>query len=154
MWVRGRLLLRVCWIWVGIEGRYVRSLTIIASAVLVLLAGCARPPIVLPPDSAPPAVVLEAYLAAIQSGNCEGARALATPDFTGGTDDYCRLLRVTGFGALSEPAQINATEVEFSLTLTTSGGDESLPDGSHTWFFELVAQAGGGWRVHGGGSGP
>jgi hypothetical protein len=131
-----------------------RSLAIIASAVLILLAGCARSPVVLPPDSAPPAVVLDAYLTAIQAGNCEGARALATPKFSDGTDSYCRGLRVTGFGALLDPAQLNANAVEFSLDLSTSGGDETVPDGWHTWFFSLVRRAGRAWRVDGGGGGP
>jgi hypothetical protein len=126
----------------------------IASAVLILLAACARSPVVLPPDSAPPAVVLDAYLTAIQAGNCEGARALATPKFSDGTDSYCRGVRVTGFGALVDPAQPNTSEVEFSLKLKTSGGDQTVPDGWHTWFFSLVRQAGGAWRVDGGGDGP
>jgi hypothetical protein len=126
----------------------------IASAVLILLAACARSPVALPPDSAPPAVVLDAYLTAIQAGNCEGARALATPKFSDGTDSYCRGVRVTGFGALVDPAQPNTSEVEFSLEVKTSGGDQTVPDGWHTWFFSLVRQAGGAWRVDGGGDGP
>lgn len=126
----------------------------IIGAVVLMLAGCAGTPAPLPPDSASPAVVLGAYLTLLQAGNCDRASALATPGSSDGTHDYCDLMRVTGFDLASEPAQINADEVEFSLVLGTSGGDETVPDGSHAWFFALVRQPGGAWRVNGGGSGP
>jgi predicted small lipoprotein YifL len=129
-------------------------LSTLVCAVLMVIAGCGGSPVVVPPDSATPAVVLDAYLRAIQSGNCGGAHALATPDFAQGTAAYCSGMRVTGFGVLSEPAHVNDHEVEFSLALITSGGGYELPDGGHTWFFSLVRQAGGPWRVHGGGTGP
>jgi hypothetical protein len=131
-----------------------RALPTVACAVLIVAAGCGGSPVVLPPDSATPAVVLDAYLTAIQSGNCGGARALATQDFAEETLGYCSAVRVTGFRVLSEPAQVNDHEVVFSLALITSGGGYEIPDGSHTWFFTLVRQAGGPWRVHGGGTGP
>jgi hypothetical protein len=135
-------------------GGVMPSLSSVACAIVVLLAGCGGSPVVLPPDSASPAVVLDAYLNALQAGNCDGARALATEDFADGTNAYCNGMRVTGFDVFSDPSQINEREVEFTLTLATSGGDETLPDGSHTWFFSLVRNPGGAWRVHGGGSGP
>jgi hypothetical protein len=49
------------------------------------------------------------------------------------------------------PATLGDSHVEFGLSLTTSGGDETLRDGSHTWFYSLARQASGAWRVHGGG---
>jgi hypothetical protein len=130
-----------------------RPFSVIGLAIL-LLAGCGAGQVVLPPDSAAPAVVLDAYLTAIQAGNCDGARALATSDFGDGTRAYCDGMRVTGFDVFSDPSQISEREVEFALSLATAGGDETLPDGSHTWFFSLTREAGGAWRVHGGGSGP
>lgn len=131
-----------------------RSFSILASSTLLLLAGCGPSPIVLPPDSAPPAVVLDAYLTALQSGNCDGALALATQDFADQTRAYCSGVRVTGFRVVSNPAAVSEAEIAFGLSLTTSGGDETVPDGSHPWFFSLVRQADGAWRVQGGGSGP
>lgn len=131
-----------------------RSFSILGCSILLFLAGCERSPVVLPPDSATPAVVLDAYLTALQSGNCDGARALATQEFLDETEGYCSRVRVTGFRVFADPATIRDGEVEFALSLRTSGGDETLPDGSHIWFFSLVRQAGGGWRVQGGGSGP
>jgi hypothetical protein len=131
-----------------------RWFSTLAGAIVVVLAGCGGSPVVVPPDSASPAVVLDAYLAALQAGNCHGARALATPGFADGTEVYCNGMRVTGFNIPSDSAQINDSEVEFALDLTTSGGNETVPDGTHTWFFSLVRKAGGAWRVQGGGAGP
>ena len=45
-------------------------------------------------------------------------------------------------------------EAIFSTNLITEGGDASLPDGLHTWFYTLIRQADGAWRLVGGGSGP
>ena len=131
-----------------------RSTALSAAAILVLLAGCARSPVVLPPASASPAIVLDAYLDALQSGDCRVARALATAGFADQSDAFCSGVRVTAYSVFPDPSIVNGNYVEFTLSLTTSGRDETLLAGSHTWFYALTRQTGGAWRVDGGGDGP
>jgi hypothetical protein len=121
------------------------------SLALLASAGCR---IVLPPDSASPGVVLNAYLGALQAGDCDAASRLATPGYARETVAFCGGVRVTAFSVYSNPAILGDNEIEYGLSLTTSGGDETLPDGSHTWFYSLVRPSGGPWRVEGGGGGP
>lgn len=130
-----------------------QSRALVGLAILLSLAGCARP-VVLPPDSAPPAVVLGAYLEALQEGDCRAARALATQAFAEQTEAFCTQVRVMAYRVFATPATLSDTYVEFGLSLTTSGGGEALDNGSHTWFYSMVRQTGGTWRVDGGGSGP
>jgi hypothetical protein len=99
-------------------------------------------------------VVLRAYLEELQAGDCVAARALATPTFRVGNGELCGALRVTAFAPLGEPATPSDQEAVFSTKLTTVGGDQSMPDGGHIWFYDLVLQPDGAWRLAGGGSGP
>lgn len=127
----------------------------VALGLLVLLAvtACGSRAGV-PPDSAPPGVVLEAYLVALKSGDCDTAHALAAPTFVVGNGELCGALHVTAFGALTGPATPRDGEVTFSTPLTTTGGDASMPDGEHLWFYTLDRQPNGASRLAGGGSGP
>ena len=120
----------------------------------LLLLGCVGSRIVLPPDSAPPDVVLNAYLGALVAGDCDAASRRATPDYARQTAAFCGGVRVKAFTVFSNPAILGDSEIEYGLDLTTSGGDETLPDGSHTWFYSLARRPGGPWRVEGGGGGP
>jgi hypothetical protein len=124
----------------------------LAFAVLVLLVGCSRSPVVLPADSAPPAVVLNAYLTAIVAHDCDTARTLETKDYSSGHD--CGIWHMTAFGDPVGPETPRDGEAVFSTTVTTQGGEKTLPDGHHTLFFNLIRQPGGAWRVAGGGTGP
>ena len=63
-------------------------------------------------------------------------------------------MRVTGYSVFADPSIVNVNYVEFTLSMTTLGGDETVTDGSHTWFYSLVRQVGGAWRVGNGGGGP
>lgn len=126
------------------------ALTLLAVAAI---AACG-PRTVLPPDSAPPAVVLNAYLTALLAGDCDTARALATPTFFRGNGELCGGPDVSAFTPLRGPATPRDGEVVFSTTLTTRGGDGSMPDGDNLWFYSLVRQPNGAWRLAGGGSGP
>jgi hypothetical protein len=123
-------------------------------ATLLLFAGCqseqAQRPFLVPAD---PAAVLDGYLQALKTGDCTFARALATQEF--GDDHFCgEALRVTDFRVMPNPSRPNASELVFALTLWTVGGDDTMLDGSHTWFFQLKRQADDRWLVSGGGSGP
>jgi hypothetical protein len=109
-------------------------------------------PIALPSKGATPAQVLDAYLRALKAGDCKTAHALTTSSFAR-NGELCGHLRVKSYTPLGRPAT-PGNEVIFSTNLITEGGDASMPDGLHTWFYSLTKQADGAWRLVGGGSGP
>jgi hypothetical protein len=125
-------------------------------AVVVLsLAACAGSPVLVPPDSAAPEVVLTTYLQALVRGDCSVGKALGTTSFGRGNGNLCGETTVSSFRIDGPPAEPNATEVVFATTLVTTGtADHSVAPGSLTWFFDLQRQPGGAWRLAGGGSGP
>lgn len=125
----------------------------LALLALTTVAACGSPTI-LPPDSASPALVLDAYMKALRSGDCATSRALSTQTFVVGNGELCGALHVTAFTALGGPATPRDGEVVFSTTVTTRGGDASMPDGDHLWFYTLTRQPSGAWRLSGGGTGP
>ena len=98
--------------------------------------------------------MLEAYLEALVAGDCTTTRALSTDAGRQGNGDLCGGVRVSAYRIAGEPATPNDHEVVFGTTVQTTGGDVSLPDGPHTWFYDLVRQPDGAWRIAGGGSGP
>lgn len=128
-----------------------------AFALLVgaVLAACAAGPTV-PPDSAPPDVVLTAYLTALVAGDCSGAHALALPSFTAGNGDLCGAITVSAFTPLTAPATPYGGEVVYATTLTVTRGsdDGSVVAGDHIRFYQLDQQPNGAWRLTSGGSGP
>ena len=132
-----------------------RTLCAVAGAIAVLVLGsCARDvSAALPPDDAPAAAVLTAYLEFLRSGDCESAHALGTSSFLH-NGELCGDLTVSAYAPLGDPAVPRDGEVVYMTTLSTRGGDGSMPDGDHTWFYSLDKQAGGAWRIVGGGSGP
>jgi hypothetical protein len=108
----------------------------------------------LPPDSASPRAVLDVYLKALVTGDCVSAYALATDSFGPTNGNLCGSLSVTAYHVNATPATPNSGEVVFATTVTTKGGDETLRDGDHTWFYTLQRQPNGSWRLTGGGTGP
>ncbi|PKW27628.1 hypothetical protein [Phycicoccus duodecadis] len=106
-----------------------------------------------PPADAPARVVLDAYLRALEAGDCDAARALSTGAFARGSGDLCGDVRVSS-ARVTEPAATPAPDhVTYATVLVTEGGDDTLPGGETTWFYSLE-RTGGGWRLVGGGSGP
>ena len=110
-------------------------------------------PIALPSKDAAPAEVLDVYLRALKAGDCKTAHALTTSTFSFGNGELCGQLRVKSYTPVGKPAT-PGNEAIFSTNLITQGGDASMPDGLHTWFYSLTKQADGAWRLVGGGSGP
>ena len=125
---------------------------LLALLAVMALAACGFS--LLPPDGAPPGVVLAAYLRVLERGDCATSRSLTTSTFIVGNGDLCGVLDVTAFSVPDGAARPSDGEVVYSTTLTTRGGDVSMPDGNHTWFYSLVRQPDGEWRIAGGGSGP
>jgi hypothetical protein len=108
----------------------------------------------LPPASAGADVVLDAYLRALVAGDCATGRKLTTATFVKGNGELCGETRVSDYKINPEPGG-GGTEKVYSTTITTSGtSDGSIQAGSMTWFYDLVQQPDGSWRIAGGGSGP
>lgn len=98
--------------------------------------------------------MLNAYLDALESDDCERARSLALPTFVVGNGELCGALDVLAFSQLMGPATPRDGEVIFSTTLTTRGDGVSIEEGDTLWFYQLVRQPNGAWRLAGGGTGP
>jgi hypothetical protein len=129
------------------------ALAVLTLLVLSACASTSTDPMALPSKEAGPAEVLGAYLRALKTGDCKAAHALATSAFTFSNGELCGQLSVKSYTPLGDPATPGDQAI-FSTNLTTEGGDSSMPDGLHTWFYTLVKQADGAWRLVGGGSGP
>ena len=80
------------------------------------------------------------------------ARRLTTSSFAR-NGELCGHLRVKSYTPVGDQATPGDQAI-FSTNLITEGGDASMPDGLHTWFYTLLRQADGAWRLVGGGSGP
>ncbi len=105
--------------------------------------------------AADPHTVLERYIAALLAGDCAAARSFAAATFQFGNGELCGHLTVTAASIdPGGPATPNDHEVVYSATITTVGGDASMPDGTMTWFYQLLRQPDGRWLIAGGGSGP
>lgn len=121
--------------------------------VAVLVASC-DPAVTLPPDTAEPDVVLDAYLRTLVAGDRDTGRELATTTFRKGNGDLCGGTDVTAY-RIDGSVQPSADEVVFATTVTTTGdGGQSIHAGEMTWFYSLIRQSDGSWRITGGGTGP
>lgn len=117
------------------------------------LAACTRAPKSLPAAGATPRQVLDAYLLALQAGDCATANAYAVDRFLA-DGELCGRVNVLAYRSDAYRAQASPDEVVLAETLTIKGGDESLPDGAHEWFYTLRRQPSGAWRLSTAGSGP
>ncbi|HEU4329558.1 MAG TPA: hypothetical protein VFR40_00480 [Lapillicoccus sp.] len=128
--------------------------TAAAAAVgCALLAGCTRDPKPLPPKEATPRQVLDAYLLALQAGDCGTTHEYAVDRFVS-DGDLCGKVNVLSYRHDGYRSQPSPDEVVLADTLTVRGGDQSLPDGDHLWFYTLKQQPNGAWRISAAGSGP
>jgi hypothetical protein len=109
----------------------------------------------LPPVGASAAVVIDAYLRALVSGDCTAAQALATSAFKPGSGELCGVVKVSSFALNRDPATPGRDEVIYAsvLHVTEGSSDGTIPRGSVTWFYDLKRQDGA-WKLVGGGSGP
>lgn len=102
-----------------------------AGFIIVLAAGlvaCGTPSFSVPPDSAAPSVVLDAYLRALLAGDCGAGKALGTGTFRPSNGDLCGDTQVTAFQVMGDPATPSDGEVVFGTKLTTSGSrDGTVP---------------------------
>ena len=97
--------------------------------------------------------MLDAYLLALQAGDCATTHAYAVDRFL--TDgELCGQVNVLSYRSDDYTSQASADEVVLAATLTIKGGDQSLQDGDHLWFYTLRRQPTGAWRLSAAGSGP
>ncbi|HEY8438734.1 MAG TPA: hypothetical protein VIK65_09000 [Candidatus Limnocylindrales bacterium] len=131
-----------------------RSFFAAVAVLLVAVGGCA-PVVTFPPESAAPAVVLDTYLMALAAGDCQAGRRLALTTFAKGKGELCGETRLISYRVDLVPATFSDREVVFAAHLTTTGtADRSVPPGEMLWFYDLLRQPNGAWRLAGGGSGP
>jgi hypothetical protein len=131
-------------------------LTLVVVAGIVVACGArAVGRVSMPPDSAEPLVVLQAWLAAVTAGDCETAHALALPSFKISNGELCGVLKITAIGIIHGPGVLSANHAAYAAELTTSGSDDgSILPGSLLWFVSIDRQPDGRWRLAGGGTGP
>lgn len=121
----------------------------------VLLTACEGARVVLPTESTGPAEILDAYLRAFQAGDCQSGRQFVTDTFNKGGGELCGETRLQSHSIVANPARPSNHEVEYATSLVVTGtADGSVPAGELTWFYDIVQQANGAWRIVGGGSGP
>jgi hypothetical protein len=109
----------------------------------------------LPPDSAPPDVVLQAYLEAVRVGDCATAGHFVVPaTFRKGNGELCGGIHLHGYRQSGVPLTPNANEILVGMTLTTDGSsDGSIPAGDLLCTYDLVRQPTGAWRIVAAGQG-
>jgi hypothetical protein len=148
-------------------GALTRTLTTALLAVIACLAAACGPSpqdapggspavgIEIPPDLAPPEVVLHAYLEAVRAGDCVTAGRFVVPaTFRKGTGELCGAVQLRSYRNAGTPLTPSATEIIFGMTLTTGGSaDGSIPAGDFLWSYDLIRQASGAWRIVNAGQG-
>lgn len=108
--------------------------------------------IAMPPDSAGPDVVLDAFLRAAAAGDCATSRALkATLLAEKGFFDLCGLTDVQSFSVTDGPITVDPDKVRFSGTVTITGIGVDLPAGAYRWTYFVQRQTNGTWRLVDGG---
>jgi hypothetical protein len=137
------------------RGLLIQALLMLSVAGACSASNPAFPAVSILPGSVGPEVVLDAYLRAVVAGDCNQARKLAVATFVKGNGELCGDVHVTAYKVSPDAARPNPREAVFGTWITTTGtSDGSIHPGGMTWFFDLVQQSDGSWRLAGGGSGP
>lgn len=106
------------------------------------------PAVTIPPDSAPPAVVLNAYLRALQAADCGTASQLTNPlVLSKGFVDLCGVTGVTAFSLLGDSVVVDPETVRMTASLTITGTRTGILAGEITYTYFLQKQTSGAWRI-------
>jgi hypothetical protein len=122
-------------------------------AALTALGSRPAPRLTIPPDAAPAPVVLDAYLRALQVGDCKTAHQLTMPlVLDKGFTDLCGVTRVTGFTIVGESVVVDPYTVRLTATLAITGtANGDISPGAITATYFLQQQSTGAWRIINGG---
>lgn len=134
-------------------GRTGASVVVVALSSAVVLTSCAREPKPMPPADASPRQVLDAYLNALQDGDCATTHAFAIDRFDR-DGELCGRVSVSAHRPYNFERHPTADETQLAEILTVARGDESMPDGERYWFYTLRKQPNGAWQLSSAGSGP
>jgi hypothetical protein len=106
----------------------------------------------MPPEDATPDQVVQAYADAVHAGDCQTAKALVDH----ARQSWCGSVDITALTVSGRTQERKETELgdgpmieRVWVTLTSRGGDVSLPDGDHAWSY-LLDRTGphGAWRIY------
>jgi hypothetical protein len=101
-----------------------------------------------PPDSAGPAEVFEAYLRALQAGDCNTAHLLGDPQLlTSGFADLCTTTQVTAFSIIGDPVVESPYRVRVRANISITGFDQETNPEQLNGFYWLQHQSSGAWRI-------
>jgi hypothetical protein len=110
--------------------------------------------VTIPPDSAPPAAVLDAYLRALQAGDCGLARELTIPrQFGPSMVDLCGVTGVIAYSISDGPVVVDPSMVRFETALTITGTAGGIAAGEFRFTYFLQQQSSRAWRIVDGGGG-
>jgi hypothetical protein len=104
--------------------------------------------VTIPPNSALPAVVLDAYLRALQAGDCRTVSQLTNPlvlnqEYV----DLCAVTRVTAFSIQGDPVVVDPDTVRLRATITITGTANGILPGEIAETFFVQRQLSGAWRI-------
>ena len=124
----------------------------VAGALVLTVASCARADVVTLPDDATPEQVVRAYADAVHAGDCDTAQALVSDR----SQSWCGTTDITALTVTGTTRERRSTESgdgpvvqRVWVSLTSRGGDASLPDGELMWSY-LLDRTGpkGAWRIY------
>lgn len=147
---------------IGNRGRTQRSPLTGWAAVMVLLVAVGGLAVIgsrllpatvaVPPDSATAAEVLDAYLRAVQAGDCDTAEQLTDPLMFGPSMvDLCGVTGVTAFSVVGDPVVVDPDRVRMNASLTITG-TSGISAGEISFTYFLQQQGSGAWRIVDGGA--
>ena len=128
-----------------------------ASALSLTIAACSTARVPIPPDDATPEQVVQAYADAVHARDCKTAEALVNNQ----RQSWCGSIDITALKVIELTQERKATDSgkgpmieRVWVSLTSQGGDISLPDGDHVWSY-LLDRTGpnGAWRIYEQGTG-
>lgn len=126
------------------------AIVVILAAVggLVVIGSRLLPATVtVPPDSATAAEVLDAYLRAVQAGDCDTAEQLTYPLMFGPSMvDLCGVTGVTAFSVVGDPVVVDPDKVRMNANLTITG-TSAISAGEISFTYFLQQQGSGVWRI-------